>query len=221
MSRKPGPVERRFNLESLVKLPSVNIIMGKRGSGKSALAYFLLDKLSKKHNLTPCVYAFPQERRHLLPDHYQLCYDFNFPTHSIVFLDEISFFAHARRTANDVNLELDRLLSKARHKKWIIILASHHSSKIDVAIIREADNLLIKQPSRLERDYGARKGIIQNITEKAYTIFNNPQLPGDRRFYVYFVSEEYEGLLFNTKAPFWTEDLSHTTVGENSHLTGS
>lgn len=198
------------NILDFIKVPSVNIIMGKRGAGKSALAHYLLAELSCKYSLYPGIVGFPLDKKALLPSNYTIFHDFDFPGQHVIFIDEVSFYAHSRRSMNQANMVLDRIMSRARHMHWVIIIASHHASKIDIGLIRDADNLLYKEPSRLEVEYGSRTGIIQNIAKKAHKLFKD--IEGEKRRYVYFVSEDKEQLCTNPMAHYWNEELSITTV---------
>ena len=44
------------------------LIVGDVGTGKSALAYYLLDTFSRKYDLLPAVVGFPRDKQSLLPN---------------------------------------------------------------------------------------------------------------------------------------------------------
>lgn len=203
--------KRLTTLEDIITLPSVNLLLGKRGAGKSALCHYLLEKLSAKYRLIPGIVGFPREKRGLLPDNFHIFENFNFPKNAIVFIDEGSFFVHARRSSQASNIMLDQLMATARHKNLILLIATHHSTKIDISVIRDSDAILFKEPSRLSVEYGGRVGLMHNLVKKAKEEFD--KLPKTlKRGYVYVFCEEFEGMLFNMLPSFWSEELSRTTV---------
>ena len=56
--------------KDIIRLSTVNIIVGYKGRGKSGLGYYLLEKIAPKHKLKPIVVNFPREKQALLPKNY-------------------------------------------------------------------------------------------------------------------------------------------------------
>ena len=54
--------------DRVIQPSSSYLIVGDVGTGKSALAFCLLETFSQKYDLTPAVVGFPREKRGLLPE---------------------------------------------------------------------------------------------------------------------------------------------------------
>lgn len=82
---------------SLIVPPSVVVIVGKRGSGKSALAYRLLELY--RYHLTPYVVGAPTEARRHLPDWIGMAPTLeDLPPRSIAVVDEVYICCTTRAT---------------------------------------------------------------------------------------------------------------------------
>ncbi len=128
------------------------LILGHRGSGKSVLAYSILEYLHQKgRHKNLLVYNFPKPE--ILPDFIQPIYDINFPENSAVIIDEAYIEFSARSAMSKKNKMVDMLNGLARQKDLLIIYITQDSTRIDINIIRSADVLMIKRLSKRQVEF--------------------------------------------------------------------
>ena len=91
------PSEPDARWRDVIAPPAVILILGKRGSGKSALAYRLLELF--RYRLTPYVVGAPDQARKLLPDWIGTVPTLDgLPPDCIALVDEAYIHFHARRS---------------------------------------------------------------------------------------------------------------------------
>ena len=85
------------------------LILGKRGSGKSALGYYLLVLL---HTAYPTyLVGFSEKAQYLLPDWIGIIPDLEmFPPKSVALVDEAYLYYHARQSNTDASIVMSKLL---------------------------------------------------------------------------------------------------------------
>jgi hypothetical protein len=90
-------VEPDARWREVIVPPAVVLVLGKRGSGKSALAYRLLELF--RYQLTPYIVGAPAKARQLLPDWIGLAPALEeLPNKSMVLIDEAYLAYHARES---------------------------------------------------------------------------------------------------------------------------
>ncbi len=202
---KDGEFDMKW--ENIITLPCVAFVTGRRGAGKSVLGYKLQEKLSKKYNLTPVVFGYPKEKKHLLPDNIVLVDDINdLPENSFILIVEAAFKFYARQHNLSEHRLMDHVISLSRQKKQILLFDFHYTRKIDVNIITDSDVWLAKEPGIFHVKLGARAEI-KPLYKKIAEEFN--RLTGDKQEYTWVYSNDYEGFIKNTIPSFWSEDLSN------------
>ena len=141
---------KRLRRSSLIML-----IIGKRGSGKSALGFKLLETLaggSKK------AYYIGQAK---LPWWIRTVDDIDkISNDSIVLVDEAALSFSARDSMSKSNKFLGKLMAIARHKNLTLIIITQNSAMLDLNILRLSDTLLFKEPSLLQEKF-ERKAIAE------------------------------------------------------------
>ena len=123
------------------------LIVGDVGTGKSALAYYLLETFSQKYNLLPMVVGFPREKQTLLPPNF-------------IVLDDPGECARTENTITlideaDLQLPIEdtkarqyvvNLLSLPRHRKQIFLLAFHFPRLVMGRYLPFFSAFLLKRP---------------------------------------------------------------------------
>jgi hypothetical protein len=110
--------------------PSLVLILGKRGSGKSALAYYLIE--IHRYGLKPYVVGIPQSKQHLLPEWVGVASSLEeVPFGAIVIVDEAYLLYHARGSTTQESKEMAKIINLSRQKGQTIIFVTQESRSID------------------------------------------------------------------------------------------
>lgn len=201
-------------------------IFGKRGSGKSAAGYTILENSPKENAY---VVGLGEEYWQLIPDTIiPLQLDIqtleDLPWHAAIFVDEAAqhFYAH------DSGKPLSKLISKlemdARKKDQLIIFATHTMRKFLIGAILDMDAIIFKQPSILHAKFD-RKEIV-GMVKTAKREFDKILVEGKsltsrekkkaKAKYAYLVSEDYEGMIEIPLPSFWSDELSNAVAPDVS-----
>lgn len=184
---------------------SVALIIGKPGSGKSALGYLLLEKL--QHRGSCYVVNLPKKVHHLLPRGIGVVANLeNAPFNAALLLDEAALQFPARMSATEKNQRLLEVISLARQRNQTIIFMCQEASYVDINILRGLSTLIIKEPAPLQVlvDRPELKEFIQRAQRKFETVDEDKRASA----YIAFSPPGYEGMVKTAKPPFFSEDLS-------------
>jgi len=185
----------------LAKNPStIGIILGARGSGKTAIGLKLLENLhtmSRKH-----IYAMgfkPNE----MPPWVHIVESLNDITNnSYILIDEGGILFSARKSFSDANKLLSELLLIARHKDLSVIFISQNSANLEINAIRQADYLILKPSSLMQLDFERKR--IKDIYTEVADKFKRYKKKG----LTYIYSDKFKGFVSNELPGFWTEKIS-------------
>src|SRR3989344_601873 len=177
----------------------IGIILGARGSGKSALGMKILENIASK-NKKVFAMGFRKDRLPIwitpIEETSQIT------NNSFLLADEAGIKFSSRSAMSSANKLLSELLLISRHKNISIIFITQNSSNIEVNTLRQADYLLLKPSSLLQLDFERKK--IKDIYKEVIEIFKKH--PEKDTTYVY--SDFYRGFVKVPLPSFWTEDLS-------------
>lgn len=215
----PAPVNQGFTRpydplankwRSLIPNPCVAMILGKRGSGKSALGYYLLEILHGRQKAY--VVGFPEEDRNLLPDWCKIIPRLEeAPNKAVILVDEAYAFYQSRESYTSSAKSLLPILGMSRKKKQTLIFIAHESRQVDINVIGHVDVLVAKQPSLFQKKLD--RPAIRDIIEEAKVLFAS--LKGkDMKRCSYVISDPaaFEGVMQNPIASFWNETMSDVFV---------
>ena len=192
--------------KKILSPPGVIIITGRRGSGKSALGYRLLEIF--RYTLNPYVLGIPIQAQKLLPDWIGIASNLNeIPPFSGVVLDEAYLRYHSRDSLSTQDKEMSKLVNLSRQRNLTIIFITPETSQLDKNMISQANVIIFKEPAMLQIKFDRKE--LNKITEQAKMAFNN--LSGDKRKWSYVYSEDtdFMGLVENSLPTFWSTELSH------------
>tara|TARA_Y100000310_G_scaffold232613_1_gene235463 strand:+ start:202 stop:933 length:732 start_codon:yes stop_codon:yes gene_type:complete len=197
-------------------------ITGFRGTGKTALAWWLTDELRNTPGFPSRVatYNAPDAAMTILPEWARtnlttvreiadLQKDSNKLGYIIV-IDEAVLSNNARRAMSKENVDFMSLFALLRQKGHLVIFIAQDSNQMDVAIIDQADLLLMKKPSALQVKR-ARATLSEQLNE-AFVQINEKQEP---RAWVYAYDPMTDGSkLLKSQMPVWWTDKVSTMYGE-------
>jgi hypothetical protein len=208
--RLSGSLEQ-FEGKLLNSKSSIGIILGARGSGKSALGMRLLENIAAKTGRAVCAIGFDPQT---LPDWIKCVQTVEeVPNGSFVLVDEGGITFSSRSSFSSANKLLSSLLLVSRHKDLSILFISQNSANLEVNTIRQADYLLMRKPSLLQREFERKR--IGKIYADIGAHFAS--LPDGGRYSTYIYSDEFLGFAANPLPSFWSSRASKSF--SSFHLT--
>jgi hypothetical protein len=180
---------------------AIGIIVGSRGSGKSAFGMKLIENIhatsSKK------IHAMGFEEKELPAWIRSVGSATEISNDSWVLIDEGGILFSSRKSMSHANQVLSELILIARHKGLSILFISQNSSNLDVNILRQADFLILRQPSLLQLEF--ERDAVKKLYEKYKTGFDSRM---DVKGLSLIYSNEFVGFVSNSLPSFWTRKLS-------------
>jgi len=178
----------------------IGIIIGARGSGKSAIAMSFAENL-KNNKKKFFAMGFSSKE---LPRWIKSVDDISaLDNDSYVIIDEGGILFSSRDSMSTGNKLLSELLFIARHKNLTIFFISQNSSNLEINTLRQADFLVFKRSSLLQRDF--ERKIISKIYEENEAGFEKYK---DVKGLALVYSDSFLGFIENELPSFWSDGLS-------------
>lgn len=205
--KKPKPVQ----WTSVPKVGSM-YVMGHRGQGKSALAWYIADTYRKKAGYPKAVaaYSFPKEAQKALPkwithiDTTAAVSGLKKP--HIIVIDESVFYVNSRRSQSTDNLDFTKLLAVVRHKGHLLIFISQTSRQVDIQVIEGFDLVLMKAPSLLQ--VRSARAELRPEIEEAFQLFSTMRGDTRKRVFMFDPHKGGKGMLSASMPTWWTQKVS-------------
>jgi len=179
----------------------IGIILGRRGAGKTAFGIKFLENLYSSTNKKCFAIGFNQNE---LPNWITVASDISeLQNNSFVLIDEGGVLFNSRSSMSNANKLLSQLIMIARHKNLSILFISQNSSNLEVNILRQADFLILKPSSLLQKEF--ERKIIQKIYESTEEQFQKYQ---KHKGLAYIYSNNFQGFINNPLPSFWKESIS-------------
>lgn len=204
-------------LEKIIH-PSVILILGKRGSGKSATAYHLLELF--RYSSQPYVVGVPASKRHLLPEWIGIASSLEeVPSGAIAIIDEAYIRYHARNSSAQESLAMSKELNLSRQKEQTLIFVTQESRQIDKNIASSANVIIFKDMGMLQLEF--ERPELSKLAVKAKDAFATVTGDKHRWNYLYSPDTDFTGLIENNLPSFWKPSLSRIFSGETTTITKS
>jgi len=181
----------------------IGIILGGRGSGKTAMGIKLLENIYAKTK-KKC-FSIGMKKEDLPSWIKSIENPEEIENNSFVLVDEGGVLFSSRKSMSNANKVLSDLILLSRHKGINILFISQNSSNLEVNILRQADFMILKPSSLLQKNF--ERKIVQKIYEKTEKDFK--KLKGkSKEGLTYIYSDEFRGFISNPLPSFWEESLS-------------
>ncbi len=179
----------------------IGIILGARGSGKTAFGVRILENIYSKYKEKCFAIGFKPEE---FPSWIKVVSDISeLENNSWVLIDEGGILFNSRSSMSNANKLLSQLILIARHKNINILFISQNSSNLEINILRQADFLVLKKSSLLQKDF--ERKIIQKIYSESQEKFNKYE---EDKGLTYIYSGKFRGFVSNPLPSFWREAIS-------------
>lgn len=182
-------------------------ILGRRGSGKTALAARIAEFISTTQGMGIYWLGLPEAARNLLPQWVKLVNSpEQCPPCSVILADEAGLRYASLAFNTKENQILRSLLMITRHRHSSLIFAVQSSRDLEYSIIRQADTIIFKEPGFHQPD--SERPDLRSMARKAAEVFQ--KIPKEKRVASALVFDDlFTGVIVTTLPSFWSDDLSH------------
>jgi hypothetical protein len=187
--------------KKLLRKSLILLVVGKRGSGKTALGMTFLEFFHEKTKKKTYVLGYDDVK---LPSWVKKAEEIDkVPVNSCVLIDEGALAFSARDSMKDANKTVGRIMAIARHKNLTLIFVSQNSAMIDVNVLRLVDTILLKEPSLLQAKF--ERKALREIYEDVHDSFEHVE---NKMAHVFIYDDDYQGMISYALPTFWKEDIS-------------
>jgi hypothetical protein len=178
----------------------IGVVLGARGSGKSAFGMKFLENAYSKLGKKCFALGFKDND---LPSWIRVVDDVSkLGNNSYVLVDEGGILFSSRSSMSNANKLLSELILIARHKNLTLLFISQNSSNLEVNAIRQADFLVLKPSSLLQKEF--ERKIIQKLYKESETHFKKlGKDPG----LAYIYAGNFRGFISNQLPSFWKPSI--------------
>jgi len=178
----------------------IGIILGARGSGKTAVALTILENLKGgEKKFFAMGFSKAELPRWIKP----VDTIAELENDSYVVIDEGGILFSSREAMSSSNKMLSELLLIARHKNLTILFISQNSSNLEINTLRQADFLVLKKSSLLQKDFERKiVGKIYEDYQEGFDKYKN--IKGSGLIY----SDSFVGFVENELPGFWSTKIS-------------
>ncbi len=200
-------------LSNLIQVPCVMCVIGRRGSGKTALGFRILE-IFRYHAWPKFVVGTQPSARHQLPTWIRpISSLWDLPVGAIALIDEAQLNYGIRGSETD-RRDLAQILSLSRQRDQLLIFISQQTRAISREIVAAADVLIIKSmhPHQIKFERAEFEDAFQTAQGKL------SEMTGDSRqySYVHAPDDDLEMVMQSHEPAFWSEELSKLYAGAMS-----
>lgn len=190
---------------NIIKHPCVIIVIGSRGSGKSAMGYKILEYL--KWTARPYVVGIPQKAQKLLPDWIGSVPSLeDAPPDSVSLMDEAYMALHSRSSTSQYARKISNLINLSRQRGQTLVFITQEARQVDLNIASSANVIIVKNPGILQVEFERIQ--FRKILAEAQKMFNAIDKDKNKWAYVYAPMSSFAGMMSSSLPAFWTPGLS-------------
>lgn len=190
-------------LDRMYEQSTIVLVVGRRGSGKTALGMRVLEAFDYKSERSCYAIGYDSAKLPLWIRKADSALDI--PSNSVALVDEGAVIYSSRDSHKAANKAISKLMAVARHKNLSLILITQNSAMIDVNVLRLADTLIIKKPSLMQTNFERRE--MKKLFDKALPHFKGLKgIDNKKGFYV--IDDEFEGFMKAGLPDFWNDKIS-------------
>ncbi len=185
----------------------VILILGRRGSGKTALAAKIGEFATAKYRMPVYWIGLPEQARGLLPHWINLVHSPDqCPVGCFIIIDEAGLHFLSLAFATDQNRLLRALLMVCRQRHSSLVVAVQSSRDLEYSVVRQSDSIIFREPGMHQPD--SERPDIRSLAKKAAIAFK--EMPKDEKLEsAYVFDDNFTGIIKCSLPSFWSEDLSH------------
>lgn len=199
------PLERDAAWLMKIVHASVVLILGKRGSGKSALGYRLLELLRYVADIY--VVGVQEQARSPLPEWIGIVPSLeDLPNKCIALVDEAYLSYNSRGSMTAKSKAMSQALNLSRQKEQTIIFITQEAGHIDKNIVSSANVLVFKELGMLQLEFDRPQ--LNKLATQAKQALDSVQGNKQGWSFVYAPDADFLGLLENELPSFWKPRLS-------------
>lgn len=202
---KDGSLEK-FESELYSGKSLIGLVLGARGSGKSAIGMRMLENMRAKGMN---VYALGFGKESLPQWIHSVDSVEEVKPNSFLLADEGGIEFSSRNSMSEANKLLSSLLFISRHKDLSVLFITQNSANIEINTLRQIDYLVLKSPSLLQLDFERKK--IKDIYTEVKGGFEQHK---DDAGIAYLYSHNYQGFVSNSLPSFWSSRVSKAYKGK-------
>jgi hypothetical protein len=188
-------------LARIQRKSTILLVIGKRGSGKTALGFRFLELFHYKTKKECSIVGYADVK---LPSWIKKIKDVkDAKENSTVLIDEGALAFSARESMKDANKMIGNIMAIARHKNLTLIFISQNSAMIVVNVLRLVDTLILKEPSLLQSRF--ERKALRDIYDE---IKHDFKLLEDKASHFFVYDDDFQGMMSAPLPSFWTESVS-------------
>jgi hypothetical protein len=188
-------------LARIQRKSTILLLIGKRGSGKTALGFRFLELFHYRTKKECSIVGYDDVK---LPSWIKKIKDVkDAKENSTVLIDEGALAYSARESMKDANKMIGNIMAIARHKNLTLIFISQNSAMIDVNVLRLVDTLILKEPSLLQSRF--ERKALRDIYDE---IKHDFKLLDDKAAHFFVYDDDFQGMMQAPLPTFWTEKVS-------------
>jgi hypothetical protein len=194
-------------LNSLSGGGKVVLVLGRRGSGKTALAAKLAEYMAAKFGIPVYWLGLPEQARSLLPSWVHLVNSpQQCPLSCLIVVDEAGLRFASLDFASDSNRLVRDLTMVCRQRGSSLIAAVQSTRDTEYSLVRQADSIIFREPG-LNQPESERPDIRKKARIAAAAFKGMSQ--SEKRESAYVFDDDFTGIIRSSLPSFWSDELSH------------